>query len=529
MNNTNSSSVRYWVFKHKPGTGKNESDCRPYIDFALKHNCCLAQYEYYEETPAIVTMFYEAASQVKAGDIIFLRGDHYIYAVGVAIKPRKKSNETIKLKSLDKNTQYSSKNSIGNVYTFEDAGVFYFDFTKDNEGNDGTWGQRIDVKQWINVNEKGVYVDGWTTICKKNVFYDPLQEITEEAAIDLGNKLGAKMEDIIYESNLLTDCFNLLKFKKNIIFQGAPGTGKTYNTATLALSIVKEDVTKLYLDRSEILKEYLNHVISQQGDLEKDNEKRIAFVTFHQSMDYENFVEGLSAEIIKDNQDKEKIHGITYKVKPGIFKCIVDRAKNDLNHNYVLIIDEINRANVSKVFGELITLLEADKRYIIQSTSESDKKGNHPISLILPYSKENFYLPPNLYIIGTMNTTDRSTGSLDYALRRRFAFVTLKSDINAIKTFYKDNCDDTVGAAASNLFDNVKSFIKKNSTDELSSDELMIGHSYFMADNEENLRLRYEYEVLPLLEEYIRDGLIKEDGLSDIKFYENAKNVNNNS
>lgn len=523
-NNEISSCVRYWVFKHKPGGGKSEEDCSDYVDFALSHNCCIGQYEYYEEPSASVTKFYNAASQVKAGDIIFLRGDNNIYAVGVAIKPRKKANEIIRLDGLDKNTKFSSKDSLGSVYLFEDADVFYFDFSVDNDGNDGSWGQRIDVKQWLNVKEKGVYVNGWKNLCISTCFYVPLLEIKKEAAIDLCNKLGANMSDIIYSSNPLTDCFELLNFKKNIILQGAPGTGKTYSTATLALSIVKnKDLTK-ESDHSSIIKDYSTYVIKHtKSQPDEKNEGRIAFISFHQSMDYENFVEGLSAALVKD--DNKKIIGVDYNVKSGIFKYIADKADKDPAHNYVLIIDEINRANVSKVFGELITLLEADKRTFKSNSQDSDKKDNHPISLILPYSQASFSLPSNLYIIGTMNTTDRSTGSLDYALRRRFAFVTLKSDINAIKAFYKDSSLEELKKVAINLFENVKSYIETKSTEELSLDDLMIGHSYFMADDESKLKLRYKYEVLPLLEEYFRDGLIiKDKDFSNIDTYDKAKN-----
>ena len=368
---------------------------------------------------------------------------------------------------------------------------------------------------------------------------------------------------------------DLLSLKKNIILQGAPGTGKTYNTAALALSICGETIPQKHED-----------VMKRYGELQKEG--RIGFCTFHQSMDYEDFVEGIKPKTVNEQ--------VSYEIEPGIFKTMCENAKSiitekrsekidfsktrvfkmslgekgkndaeifdyclennvvglgwggdkdfsqcktredfkalddtwgafamevfkqwmqigdiilisdgtksvkaiariagdyefrkdapidmcqfrkvewlytgdlipisklydknlsqqsiyafyftprygkpDYNgtikvdvindiitgkvddetpQNYVLIIDEINRGNVSKIFGESITLLEADKRI----------GGEHPIKVTLPYSKESFGVPSNLYIIGTMNTTDRSVGNIDYAVRRRFAFVTLKAD-----------------------------------------------------------------------------------------------------
>lgn len=170
------------------------------------------------------------------------------------------------------------------------------------------------------------------------------------------------------------------------------------------------------------------------------------------------------------------------------------------NKRVVLIIDEINRGNVSKVFGELITLLEADKRL----------GGEHPIRVTLPYSKTLFGVPKDLYIIGTMNTTDRSTGSLDYALRRRFAFVTLKSDRSVVEKHY-DNLDNAnLKKKAIDLFDDIRSFIEepKHIGGDFSIDDLMVGHSYFMAKSEEELRSKIEFEILPLIAEYINDGIL---------------------
>ena len=161
----------------------------------------------------------------------------------------------------------------------------------------------------------------------------------------------------------------------------------------------------------------------------------------------------------------------------------------EYNNNYVLIIDEINRGNVSKIFGELITLLEADKRI----------GGDHPIRVTLPYSKESFGVPSNLYIIGTMNTTDRSVGNIDYAVRRRFAFATLKAKRELVE-------QNSILEAAT-LFDAVESFIKKHKID-MDFEDLMVGHSYFFAKDEYELELKWQYEILPLLNEYIKDGII---------------------
>lgn len=285
-------------------------------------------------------------------------------------------------------------------------------------------------------------------------------------------------------------CANLLKSKHNIILQGAPGTGKTYNTAAIALSVLGIDGVDLD-NHDEVMKKY-----------EELQDDRIFFTTFHQSLDYEDFVEGLKPRV-QTNENGESL-GVTYEPEDGIFKracnAVVTDDSKDIIKSVVLIIDEINRGNVSKIFGELITLLEADKR----------DKGNHPIKVTLPYSKTLFGVPSNLYIIGTMNTTDRSTGTLDYALRRRFAFVTLKSDPNVIVKHYEKLGNDDLKAIAIDLFNNIKAFITnpKHLCGDLCIDDLMVGHSYFMASSKEELQCKVEFEIIPLIAEYINDGIL---------------------
>lgn len=291
------------------------------------------------------------------------------------------------------------------------------------------------------------------------------------------------MNDIAY----LEKCAKLLSKKHNIILQGAPGTGKTYNTAAIALKTL--DITDVDLtDHKAVMIRY-DELLGKQ----------IFFTTFHQSLDYEDFVEGLKPHVQTD--DKGNSIGVTYEPEDGIFKRACNAAQTDTtNKPVVLIIDEINRGNVSKIFGELITLLESDKR----------SQGNHPIKVILPYTKAEFGVPSNLYIIGTMNTTDRSTGTFDYALRRRFAFVTLQSDRSVIEKHYDKLGNANLKDMAVTLFDDIKKFIEspKHLCGDMSIDDLMVGHSYFMAEDEEELKDKVEYEIIPLFNEYINDGIL---------------------
>lgn len=340
-------------------------------------------------------------------------------------------------------------------------------------------------EKYINENFRKVHILAWANEYKQprpGLFtqgtFSPCGKWTEQYKY-----IDGWLENIKNKA-FTNKCANLLKSKHNIILQGAPGTGKTYNTAAIALSVLGIDDVDLD-NHDEVMKKY-----------EELQDDRIFFTTFHQSLDYEDFVEGLKPRV-QTNENGESL-GVIYEPEDGIFKRACNAVVTD--KSVVLIIDEINRGNVSKIFGELITLLEADKR----------DKGNHPIKVTLPYSKTLFGVPSNLYIIGTMNTTDRSTGTLDYALRRRFAFVTLKSDPNVIVKHYEKLGNDDLKAIAIDLFNNIKAFITnpKHLCGDFGIDDLMVGHSYFMASSKEELQCKVEFEIIPLIAEYINDGIL---------------------
>jgi len=239
---------------------------------------------------------------------------------------------------------------------------------------------------------------------------------------------------------------------KNIILYGVPGVGKTYSHKKI-IDLIE---SKKYSD-NEIFEKIETHDKLDFYEVTK-KEDRVKFITFHQSFGYEDFIEGF-----RPDEDGE------IKLRNGVFKDLCENAKNDLKKNYYLVIDEINRGNISKIFGELITLIEEDKRDSLHVT--------------LPYSKEEFSIPSNIYIIGTMNSTDKSIALIDIALRRRFTFVHMVPNPELVK------------------YDNAKKLMIK--LNEKLDSEYQIGHSYFMnIKDERDLVFTCKYKIKPLLEEY---------------------------
>ena len=218
------------------------------------------------------------------------------------------------------------------------------------------------------------------------------------------------------------------------------------------------------------------------------SKKRYVFTTFHQSFSYEDFIEGIKPVIYENEQNPTLGKQVIYEIKPGLFKQIVKDANADRDNDYAIFIDEINRGNIANIFGELITLIEDDKRI----------DTDNYIPAKLPYSNEDFGVPPNLYIIGTMNTADRSVEALDTALRRRFSFIEMNPEPAKLSTT-EFKCD---GIDLESLLISINSRIEK-----LLDKDYCIGHSYFMTIKNRKQPLNeikaiFKNKILPLLQEY---------------------------
>ena len=284
-----------------------------------------------------------------------------------------------------------------------------------------------------------------------------LQQASQETAnnIKAYNRLKF-LDEVFLATDEYDSLIDLLNRKKNIILQGAPGVGKTFTALRLAYSLIGEETSE-----------------------------RICFVQFHQSYGYEDFVMGF----------RPKDDG--FEMKYGAFYTFCKKAEADYDNDWYFIIDEINRGNISKIFGELLVLIEADKR-------------NKKYAIRLREDDAPFYVPDNVYIIGMMNTADRSIALIDHALRRRFAFFHLEPafDSESFRDYMENKNNGQYNAI-------IKLVSELN--DEIAADPLLgpgykVGHSYFCTDepiSSKLLKYIILYEIKPLLSEYWVDDLEK--------------------
>ncbi|NVK66506.1 MAG: AAA family ATPase [Flavobacteriales bacterium] len=263
-------------------------------------------------------------------------------------------------------------------------------------------------------------------------------------------------------------------------------------TWSIIESEFREQAPELY----EILESVTNFFPNPDKEI-----KRYVFTTFHQSYSYEDFIEGIKPVMV----DGENGSSIGYEIENGIFKDLCLRAASDPENDYAIFIDEINRGNVSAIFGELITLIEIDKR----------KNGANPMNAVLPYSKKPFTVPSNIHIYGTMNTADRSVESLDTALRRRFNFIEMLPNPSLLTR-------EIEGIRVRSILEAMN-----NRIEVLVDRDHTIGHAFFINDkNLDDIRNTFANKVIPLLQEYFYGDYSKMEMVIGSAFF-SKKNVSN--
>ena len=432
-----SRGIRYWLYAPGDNAGMWDefykagimaigwSDIGDLSLFASKAEMKSAMKEVYDPdktymNAALAT--WQFANEIKPGDVIFVKkGMHQIIGRGI----------------------------VKSDYYYDDSIKDYANVRKVEWTHKGEWehpGQAV-MKTLTDISPYTDYIE------KLNSLFEETSddEDDEKEIIYTAYSADSFLNEVYMSPDEYETLVDLVRTKKNVILQGAPGVGKTFAAKRLAYSMIGEK-----------------------------NQERVMMVQFHQSYTYEDFIMGY------------RPNATGFELKRGAFYNFCKTAKDDIDNDYFFIIDEINRGNLSKIFGELFMLIESDKR---------------DIEMRLLYSDEQFSVPHNVYIIGMMNTADRSLAMLDYALRRRFAFFDVKPgfDTDGFKQYQQKLESDTFDK----LIDCVKNMNASIAKDETLGEGFCIGHSYFCnleTADDKSLRRIVEFELIPLIKEYWFDN-----------------------
>lgn len=566
---------QYWVFKHRPGSSATETECMEFVKQAITYNYAFMQYEYgIQDENRMVTMNWNRVLEIKEGDYIFLRGGDNIYAVGRAIRPRLTPDVTLNIRKIINTKDHGQYRSdkYDKVIHFDDSDVFYENLS-DGENN---WGQRIDVDGWKYFTPQGIWAKSQSLYKSGENEYGVLKELTKESGESIIEQLYKRM-------GMKAEITTLLKSNHNLVLTGAPGTGKTYLAKQVACFMLfgKSDFSELSDNEREQYDECVSFVqfhpsydytdfVEGLRPKSKDNDeigferKDGVFKTLckdaiganynleegirlfkenlngKQIQSYrsttminivvedntikvitENSKTSFSDEIIKDgivNNDFDPKHE-TYR--PSICKYIKENflSKNNVDKPHIMIIDEINRGELSKIFGELFYAIDNGYR------GEKGKIKTQYQNLVPKYDAfyNGFYVPENVYILGTMNDIDRSVESMDFAMRRRFAWREIKTTerISMLK-----------GNLTSDVFDTAKSVMEHLNAEIVKTRGLgsayQIGPAYFLKlkDYNGNFKMLWDLHIEILLRDYLRGYTNAEDKIKEFrKVYETSTGI----
>lgn len=429
------------------------------IEYCLENSVFIMQYQYGVQNSSQVTIHLNLVKKIKEGDKVLLFNKNKYFASGTVSRVTISGTKNF---NITQQVQQNIRHDLGEVVTYTDAPCYYEDLN-DSNGFNGEFGQRISIEEWENINEDGVIVPG----IREHVDFvqNTIMPIKDSQFFNMINSILSGDFPNSLEFNKFNVFISTLEYKKQVVLQGPPGTGKTLLAKDIAEFLIYSSVSK---DKKV-----------QKLNLETSSQFRL--VQFHPGYTYEDFIRGIVSTV--------NGNFIEYTTKNKLLGEFIELAVQNHDKKFVLVVDEINRANLSSVLGELIYALEYRGEFV-----ESMYSINGSNKLVLPL---------NLYIIGTMNTADRSVGQIDYAIRRRFAFIDVLP---------KDLTPELGDGFAKNLYEKVSKMFDYSTflSKEFKAKDVQLGHSYFIIRNNEggSIDVRLEYEIKPILREYVKDGIL---------------------